>query len=73
MATETPSSKLDRGPALSPEVEDHVVVGSEKILDSPHVSEGPGRIANAPIPSIFVGKLCDSISALLFVNQALTY
>ena len=56
MTTETPSSKLDRGPALSPEVEDHVVVGSEKILDSPHVSEGPGRIANAPIPSIFVGK-----------------
>lgn len=29
-------------------------VGDEKVLESPHVSEGPGRIANSPVPSIFV-------------------
>jgi hypothetical protein len=29
-------------------------VGTVAILDSPHVSEGPGRIANAPVPSIYV-------------------
>jgi hypothetical protein len=34
-------------------VADHVSVGTEKILASPHVSEGPGRIANAPVPSVF--------------------
>jgi hypothetical protein len=33
---------------------EHVNVGSEAVLDSPHVSEGPGRIANSPVPSIFV-------------------
>lgn len=27
--------------------------GTLQILDSPHVSEGPGRIASAPIPSVF--------------------
>ena len=33
---------------------EHVDVGTEKVLESPHVSEGPGRIANSPVPSIFV-------------------
>ena len=37
----------------TPVVADHVDVGSERILLSPHVSEGPGRIANAPVPSVF--------------------
>ena len=39
--------------SLNPMVADQVAVGSEKILTSPHVSEGPGRIANAPVPSVF--------------------
>jgi hypothetical protein len=39
---------------LSPVVGDHVPVGTVAILESPHVSEGPGRIANAPVPSIYV-------------------
>lgn len=38
---------------LSPSVSDQVAVGTEKILESGHVSEGPGRIASAPIPSVF--------------------
>lgn len=33
---------------------EHVRVGSPEVLESPHVSEGPGRIANSPVPSIFV-------------------
>lgn len=35
-------------------VTDHVPVGTSDILNSPHVSEGPGRIARAPVPSIYV-------------------
>ena len=38
---------------VSPIVADQVSVGSSEILDSSHVSEGPGRIASAPIPSVF--------------------
>jgi hypothetical protein len=38
---------------LSPTVQDQVAIGTIKILSSPHVSEGPGRIANAPVPSVF--------------------
>ena len=38
---------------LSPCVADQVSVGTVKILESGHVSEGPGRIATAPIPSVF--------------------
>jgi hypothetical protein len=34
-------------------VTDHVPVGTPLILQSPHVSEGPGRIANSPVPSIY--------------------
>jgi hypothetical protein len=34
-------------------VTDLVPVGTAAILDSPHVSEGPGRIANSPVPSIY--------------------
>ena len=33
---------------------DHLPVGTADILNSPHVSEGPGRIARAPVPSIYV-------------------
>jgi hypothetical protein len=35
------------------DVEEHVEPGTEKILESSLVSEGPGRIANSPVPSIF--------------------
>ena len=38
---------------LSPCVADQVAVGTAEILESGHVSEGPGRIASAPVPSIF--------------------
>jgi len=41
------------GVVLSPTVQDYVDVGTSKILNSPHVSQGPGRIANAPVPSVF--------------------
>jgi hypothetical protein len=37
----------------TPTVMDHVSVGEASILQSDHVSEGPGRIANAPVPSIY--------------------
>lgn len=35
------------------DVEEHVKPGTEMILESSLVSEGPGRIANSPVPSIF--------------------
>eukprot|EP00980_Cylindrotheca_fusiformis_P027861 scaffold22560_cov135-Cylindrotheca_fusiformis.AAC.72 len=38
---------------LSPVVQDVVATGTKNILQSHHVSEGPGRIANSPVPSIF--------------------
>lgn len=39
---------------ISAAVKDNVPVGTVDILNSPHVSEGPGRIAKAPVPSIYV-------------------
>lgn len=39
---------------LSAAVLEHVPVGDPSILNSPHVSEGPGRIAKAPVPSVYV-------------------
>jgi len=39
---------------LSFAVTEQVPVGSRQILESPHVSEGPGPIAKAPVPSIYV-------------------
>lgn len=42
---------------LSPVVEDEVATGTKSILNSSHISEGPGRIANAPVPSVFVSDL----------------
>jgi len=39
---------------LSSAVTEQVPVGSVRILESSHVSEGPGRIATAPVPSIYV-------------------
>jgi hypothetical protein len=39
---------------LDSTVNDHVPTGTPGVLDSPHVSEGPGKIANAPVPSVFV-------------------
>lgn len=41
-------------PLVDITVAEQVAVGTVKVLDSPHVSEGPGRIANSPVPSIFV-------------------
>jgi hypothetical protein len=35
-------------------VADNVPVGTMEVLHSPHVSEGPGRIARAPVPSVYV-------------------
>jgi quercetin dioxygenase-like cupin family protein len=45
-------SKKGRIDHLVP-VTDHVPIGTPLILQSPHVSEGPGRIANSPVPSIY--------------------
>lgn len=45
---------------FEPSVEDQVAVGTDQILQSPHVSEGPGRVANAPVPSVFVSLFCDT-------------
>ena len=42
------------GPPIPPEVDEFVQTGTIKILQSPHISEGPGRIANAPVPSVYV-------------------
>jgi hypothetical protein len=39
---------------VSVTVIDQLPVGTPEILKSPHVSEGPGRIARAPVPSIYV-------------------
>jgi hypothetical protein len=39
---------------LEPSVQDQVPVGTRDILESPHVSDGPGKIANSPVPSVFV-------------------
>ena len=44
-------------PPIPPEVDDNVATGTDKILQSPHVSEGPGRIANAPVPSVYVSSV----------------
>ena len=43
-----------RDELLNVSVADQVDVGSEKILSSLHVSEGPGRIANSPVPSVYM-------------------
>lgn len=61
---------------LNPTVADQVATGTDAILESPHVTEGPGRIANAPVPSVFVsatGKhamrkqwFCEQRSVLTF-------
>lgn len=42
---------------LDATVDDHVPTGTPDVLDSPHVSEGPGKIANAPVPSVFVSLM----------------
>lgn len=39
---------------LNPSVEDEVATGTKNILDSPYISDGPGRVANAPVPSVYV-------------------
>ncbi|KAG7336626.1 hypothetical protein IV203_024137 [Nitzschia inconspicua] len=38
---------------LDATVDDHVPTGTPDVLESPHVTEGPGKIANAPVPSVF--------------------
>jgi len=40
--------------SLPTSVIEKVPVGDPSILNSPHVSEGPGRIAKAPVPSVYV-------------------
>lgn len=45
--------KNDNVSQITPRVEDKVDVGTPNILDSEHVTQGPGRINSAPIPSIF--------------------
>ena len=47
------SSESDNN-ILNPSVEDTVATGTEAILLSPHISDGPGRIANSPVPSVYV-------------------
>jgi hypothetical protein len=42
---------------LEPTVHDHVPTGTKAILESPHVSDGPGKIANSPVPSVFVSSI----------------
>lgn len=56
-------SKVFEEDLIPPAVDDNVPTGSIKMLQSPHVSEGPGRIANAPVPSVYV-SLCLSSLAL---------
>jgi len=53
VATTSASSASILPETLSPSVQDQVDVGTAKILTSQHVSQGPGRIANAPVPSVF--------------------
>jgi hypothetical protein len=53
-----PLRQSERTP-LSPRVADQVTVGTAAILESPHVTEGPGRIANAPVPSVYVSLVSD--------------
>lgn len=38
---------------LNPTVQGQTYCGTPEILESPHVREGPGRIMNAPVPSVF--------------------
>ncbi len=53
--------------SLNPTVADQVATGTDAILASPHVSEGPGRIANAPVPSVFVREPYETVKALTVV------
>jgi hypothetical protein len=46
---------------LEPTVHDHVPTGTKAILESPHVSDGPGKIANSPVPSVFVSMISADI------------
>jgi hypothetical protein len=46
--------RMEMEAMLDSTVNDHVPTGTPGVLDSPHVSEGPGKIANAPVPSVFV-------------------
>jgi len=48
---------MDERIPLSPRVADQVSTGTIAILESPHVTEGPGRIANAPVPSVYVSHI----------------
>jgi hypothetical protein len=54
---------------FEPSVEDQVAVGTDQILQSPHVSEGPGRVANAPVPSVFVSSRLTDVCVFGFILQ----
>lgn len=64
---------------LNPTVEDIVAVGTDAILESPHISDGPGRIANAPVPSVFVSiesvclKILFSFAQFSFSKYTMTF
>lgn len=45
--------------SLSTAVVEQIPVGNPSILESQHVSEGPGRIAKAPVPSVYVDERGD--------------
>ena len=60
------SSESDNN-ILNPSVEDTVATGTEAILQSPHISDGPGRIANSPVPSVYVS--CFGLSKRSFRHQ----
>jgi hypothetical protein len=53
-ASRKKSSSSSIANELSPLVSDQVATGTKNILESPYISDGPGRIANAPVPSIYV-------------------
>jgi hypothetical protein len=54
---------------LHPNVEDKVATGTEAILHSPHISDGPGRIANAPVPSVYVRSGKVPLDVVLLVKS----
>lgn len=70
--TETSTFSYD---AFSATVEDQVATGTKAILKSPHISDGPGRIMNAPVPSVFVSFVVFLVSPIfvLYVSFLLLF
>ena len=55
---------------LSPSVSDQVATGTINILESPYISDGPGRIANAPVPSVYVSMRFQKVKSLLLIHPS---